>query len=348
MSTTWVIANTREVTRLPDLDDRGLGSAPDVVLHRSHLSCDFHVLHDARVGNRAADMHAVSDHFPIRLTIGDTMRQGYQLRTRCPNIAWAAIKDWTPVRATMQASLASHRPIGADESGQAHYRCLTRVLKDVLRSLPRSRRNAVRTAPPLPPALAELRAATLAALPSDAAVRSAAVGEYRRALRSYLEQRQLRRFDALAESPTRHAQWTRALWSLCRPPERSTGATLTDAAGKPLPSRSQCARFAAAFAEKFAPPAGSSAVAYAATLAASLITMRASAVATAAADVAVAISEVKEAIRGVNPAQAGDTQGVKPVLLQHVPGTLRRHMAACFGALLRDGVVPRESGGVAT
>lgn len=344
-STSWKIANKKEATRYPPGDHQGEGSAPDVVLHRGHLACTFSVCQPVQQGELAADVAVASDHCPIRLLVGDLFDMPVHFSTRCPNIAWGAVRDWEAVRRQVCARLRRTRTLQPEDPAFAYYHQLAKVVTETLRSLPQSSRTQHKVRNPLPEELRTARETANAAIRADKPeTYLEAIRTYRELIRAHMETATQRRWDSLAATPTRNAAWARRLWRLFSHHTRPQLPTLTTPEGKPLSAHSQADILARTFAAKYVLSSHPEAIAYANELQVEVAALRATPhpIPPAAAEITVYLHEVEAAIAGIQKDQAGDTWGMKPIFLCNMPQKFLQFLARTFTASLRDGVVPRE------
>lgn len=344
LSTTssWKVANTREITRRTDEEGKENGSAPDVVLHQNRLRCEFSVVRSMK----EADRGAASDHYPIRLTIRDRFYHMYALKERCTQVAWRAIHDWDAVRRHQDEVLRGARKIAPRESGYTHYQCLALVMTETLGMLPRVSRQARCTSIRLPPELEQLRMEVNAEYERTSMDRKLdLIRQYRRDIKKYWDENEIREWDAITSARERNADWTRAVWRKYNNTARPPPPALTNKeTGRPLKPRIQAKLFAQCFEQKYVESATVEARDYVVELRAALQVLRdhPSLQTSPVDDCVITMAEVQSAIAAMNVNQAGDTWGLKPILLTNVSTNTLALMASTFSALLRDAQMPKE------
>lgn len=344
-TSSWTIANTREITRRPSHEAQGLGSAPDVVIHQSRLRCTFSVFYPSKKHPLRLDLFDSSDHLPIRLTIEDRFFRTYQLRARCPQIAWQTLTRWQDIQQREDVFLRGVRKLAWRETGIAHYAQLSGMVSHVLRTLPRVSRQAYCTPVRLPAGLAQLRAQMNveynAASPAD---QLAIIHSYRQRAKEFWEEREVQEWNSLVSARVRDATWMRAVWHKYRNTTHTPPPALRGRSGRPLHSSVQARLFRSTFMEKYVVSADPVAIAYAQELTTALNDLRGQPPSrnSPVSDCNITAAEVQSAIAAMNAKQAADTWGMKPEFLLHLSPNALELVAATFSTLLRDAQMPKE------
>ncbi|CAD2220842.1 Reverse transcriptase (RNA-dependent DNA polymerase), putative [Angomonas deanei] len=357
----WRIANDRRVfTRPITLGARAVaaadrvdqGTSPDVAICSRHLTTKFAVLNsengEACLGPTRrgvshpvwsiVDLYALSDHWPVVLSVDSCLRPFTPVPKRCPAYLFTQVEDWVPLRAKWTEMDPQVRLRG--DSLSAVFGRWEGLKASTLRLVPQ-RPRASSFHPALRLAAPELKLSyqcALAAIKERDAGALAHIRCFRENYKEILEEERNAYYCHLVYG-RRSVDWTREVWKNFSPPTDLPPGLACPRTGVPLSLRAQANALAVFFREKHQRSTSADTQKYLCECLAAIAQLS---VPTVMQHLPVTPAEVAGAVQRLRRSQAPDPSGLIPVFLAELPPEGLELLRQVFDVSLQRSQLPQK------